>query len=50
MTLPAGRKMFKKILIANRGDSAAGAAAQAGFASAKSAAAKMPGTRSVRGD
>jgi len=42
--------MFKKILIANRGDSAAGAAAQGDFAPAKSAAAKSRGTRSVRGD
>ena len=42
--------MFKTILIANRGDSAAGAAAQGDFASAKSAAASMPSTRSVRGD
>ena len=42
--------MFKKILIANRGDSAAGAAAQAGFAPATSTAAKMLSTRSVQGD
>jgi hypothetical protein len=42
--------MFNKILIANRGDSAIGAAAKGDFATAKSAAAKMPSTRSVRGD
>ena len=42
--------MFKKILIANRGDSAIGVAAKADFASAKSAAAKMHRTRSVQGD
>ena len=42
--------MFKKILIANRGDSAKGAAAQVGFAKAKSTAAKMRCTRSVQGD
>ncbi|MBL8352102.1 MAG: hypothetical protein JNL87_17535 [Burkholderiaceae bacterium] len=45
--------MFKKILIANRVDSAAGAAgaaAQGDFAAAKSAGARMPSTRSVRGD
>ena len=42
--------MFKKILIANRGDSAAGAAAQADFAPVKSAAASIPSTRSVQGD
>jgi hypothetical protein len=42
--------MFKKILIANRGDSATGAAAQVGFASAKSTAAKMRRTRSVLRD
>ena len=50
MSVAASSKMFKKILIANRGDSAAGAAAQVGFAPAKSTAARMPGTRSVRGD
>jgi len=42
--------MFKKILIANRGDNAAGVAAQGDFAPAKSAAAKSHRTRSVRGD
>jgi acetyl/propionyl-CoA carboxylase alpha subunit len=42
--------MFKKILIANRGDNAAGVAAQSDFAPAKSAAAKSPCTRSVLGD
>jgi hypothetical protein len=42
--------MFKKILIANRGDSATGAAAQGDFAPAKSAAAKKPSARSVQGD
>ena len=42
--------MFKKILIANRGDSANGAAAKADFAPAKSAAAKTHRTRSVQGD
>ena len=42
--------MFKKILIANRGDSAEGAAARGDFAAAKSAAAKLRRTRSVRGD
>ncbi len=50
MSVAAGTKMFKKILIANRGDNAAGVAAQAGFAQAMPAAARMPGTRSVRGD
>jgi hypothetical protein len=42
--------MFKKILIANRGDSAFGAAAEGDFARAKSAVAKRLGTRSVPGD
>jgi hypothetical protein len=42
--------MFKKILIAHRGDSAIGAAAKADFAPAKSAAARMPGTHRVQGD
>jgi hypothetical protein len=42
--------MFKKILVANRGDSTAGAAAEGGFAPAKPAAAKPHCTRSVRGD
>ena len=42
--------MFKTILIANRGDSAAGAAAQGDFAPAKSAIAKMPRARSAQGD
>jgi hypothetical protein len=42
--------MFRKILIANRGDSATGAAAESGFAPAKPAAAKPHCTRSVRGD
>jgi len=42
--------MFKKILIANRGDSATGAAAKADFAPARSAVAKSLRTRSVRGD
>jgi hypothetical protein len=42
--------MFKKILIANRGDSATSAAAQGDFALAKSAVAKPPCTRSVQGD
>jgi len=50
VTTAAGSKMFKKILIANRGDSAAGAAAQGDFASAKSAVAKTPGARSAQGD
>jgi hypothetical protein len=42
--------VFKKILIANRGDNAAGVAAKADFAPAKSAVARTRGTRSVRGD
>jgi hypothetical protein len=42
--------VFKKILIANRGDNAAGAAAQADIAPAKSAAAKSRRVRSTRGD
>ena len=42
--------MFKKILIANRGDSAEGAAAQGDFAHAKSAEAKTHGARSALGD
>jgi hypothetical protein len=42
--------MFDTVLIANRGDSAEGAAAKGDFASAKSAGAKPRGTRSVRGD
>ena len=42
--------MFKKILIANRGDSAHGAAAKGNFAPAKLAVAKMPCTRRVLGD
>jgi hypothetical protein len=42
--------VFKKILIANRGDNAAGVAAQGDFAHAKSAAAKLRGARSARGD
>jgi hypothetical protein len=37
--------MFKKILIANRGDNAAGVAAKGDFAHAKSAAATTPGSR-----
>jgi len=40
---------FGKVLIANRGDNAAGVAAQGDFAPAKSAAAKSRGTRGVRG-
>jgi hypothetical protein len=40
--------MFEKILIANRGDNAAGVAAQADFAPAKSAAATSRGMRSMR--
>ena len=42
--------MFEKILIARRGDNADGVAAKGNFAPAKSAAAKGPCTRSVRGD
>ena len=42
--------MSKKILIANRGDKAAGLAAQGGFATAKSAAAKLRRVRSTQGD
>jgi len=42
--------MFKKILFADRGDGANGAAAKGVFAPAKSAAAKLRCTRSVRGD
>jgi hypothetical protein len=42
--------MFKKILIANRGDSANGAAAKGDFAPAKSATAKLRCTQGVRGD
>ena len=42
--------MFKKILIANRGDSAYGAAAKGNFVSTKLAAAKTHCTRSVLGD
>ena len=42
--------MFKKILIANRGDSADGAAAKGNFAPAKLAAAKTHCTHRVLGD
>jgi hypothetical protein len=42
--------MFKKILIANRGDNAAGVAAKGDFAPAKSAVAKSLCSRSERGD
>ena len=42
--------MFKKILIANRGVNAHGAAAKGNFVPAKLAAARTPGTRSVQGD
>jgi hypothetical protein len=42
--------MFKKILIANRGDKPAGLAAQGGFAPAKRAVAKLPGMRSMQGE
>jgi hypothetical protein len=42
--------MFKKILIANRGDNAAGVAAQGDFAPAKSAGAKPRSGRSPRRD
>jgi hypothetical protein len=40
--------VFKKILIANRGDNAGGVAAQGDFAHAKSAAATSHSTRSVQ--
>lgn len=42
--------MFKKTLIANRGDNAEGVAAKGDFANAKSAVAKLPSSRSERGD
>lgn len=42
--------MFKKILIANRGDKIVGLVAQGDFASAKSALAKLTGMRSMRGE
>ena len=42
--------MFKKILIANRGDNAAGVAAEGDFAKAKSAAAKLLCSRSEQSD
>jgi hypothetical protein len=42
--------VFKKILIATRGENAAGVSAKGDFASAKLAAARMHGTRSVQGD
>jgi hypothetical protein len=41
--------MFKKILIANRGDNAAGVAAKGDFAHAKSAGAKSRCSRSEHG-
>jgi len=40
--------MFRKVLIANRGDNAAGVAAKGDFAVAKSAVAKAHGMRSMR--
>jgi hypothetical protein len=42
--------MFKKILIANRGDKAAGLAVKGDFAHAKLAAATLPRLRSKLGD